>query len=190
VTLFVDGPDLEPADRLLRWIDARVARCPGALLKLPFDFVPGSSNRATVAGRLIHLEDAALGISLADRLRRPPSRRLWLSVRFTSEDAAAVFATHGEAAPRAQAERPAECLAVRVLGQLHCARGPSRCKRCEAAAAEPATPALLDLCPDHEEAARPTIEVERAGKKTFLPYDVLRRFASLDEARAFVERHA
>jgi hypothetical protein len=49
--------------------------------------------------------------------------------------------------------------------------------------------ALLDLRPDHEEAARPTIGVERDGEKAWVPYDVIRRFASVDEAKAFAERH-
>ena len=216
--IYVDGERLEPVAGLLRWIEERSARWPKTLFKLPFTFEPGATKRAVLGlsaegARPYHLDDSALGISLADRLRRAfrddedGRRAIWLSVRMGStldlagpgEDTsvASVFVVHepvgadieGSRA-RAQADRDPEGLAVRLLGHGHCARGSKRCKKCEAAAAEPATPALLDLRPDHEQAARPTIGTLRDGAEVWAPYDVLRRFDSSDEAARFAERHA
>ena len=129
---------------------------------------------------------------------------VWLSVRFgpligaadpSGLPVASVFAVHeriDDATPakdlRAQAERGTDCLAVRLLGYGHCARGTQRCEKCRETAARPATLALLDLCPDGD-AARPTVAVERGGKRVHVPYEVLRRFASDDEAKAFAARH-
>lgn len=217
---FVDGPSLEHDETLRRWLDARTAAHPRALLRLPFTFRAGTTNRAALGlpvgadeGWLHRLDDAALGVSLADRLRQllrghPPAERLavWLSVRLgptvgavapAELPVASVFAVHERLASdaqakdlRAQAQRGADCLAVRPLGRGHCARGPQRCEQCAAAASQPASLALLDLCPDDAHAARPTIAVVRRGKTEHVPYDVLRRFASADEARAFAARHA
>lgn len=214
--LWVDGPPLEPAEGLRRWLAARAARHPRALFRLPFTFAEGQTHRAALglprAGEMAsthRLDDAALGISLADQLRRlrgaaPGPCAVWLSVRVGALlDAAepgdlpvlSVFAVHervetaaaGEAL-RAQAARGPDCLAVRLLAHGHCARGPATCQRCAAAAKRPASPALLDLCPDGD-AARPTIGVEREGRQTWVAYDVLRWFASAEEARAFAADH-
>lgn len=215
-TIFADGPSLEHEETLRRWIEARTAAFPSALLRLPFTFFAGTTNRAALGlprsmdEAWVHrLDDSALGISLADRLRslrEGSSARcaVWLSVRMgpllpdvdpAELPVASVFAVHepiDDGAPakdlRAQAERGPDCLAVRLLGHGHCARGSLRCEACREAAARPASPALLDLCPDGV-AARPTVAVERGGKKVHVPYEVLRRFASEDEAKAFAARH-
>lgn len=214
--LWVDGPPLEPDKGLRRWLAARAAKYPRALFRLPFTFFEGQTSRAALglprAGETAsthRLDDGALGISLADHLRRLRGTAtgpcaVWLSVRVGSLLGAAepedlprlsVFAVHErvEAAAageelRAQAARGSDCLAVRLLSHGHCARGPAICQRCAAAAEKPASPALLDLCPDGD-AARPTIAVEREGQRTWVAYDVLRWFASVEEARAFATRH-
>lgn len=219
--LWVDGPPLEPEEGLRRWIAARAAKHPRALFRLPFTFAAGQTSRAALglpgAGETAsthRLDDGALGISLADQVRRLRGAEagpcaVWLSVRMgpllgpalpgteEPEDlpVAAVLAVHErvEAAAageelRAQAARGPDCLAVRLLSHGHCARGPAVCQRCAAAAEKPASPALLDLCPDGD-AARPTLAVEREGQRTWVAYDVLRWFTSVEEARAFAARH-
>lgn len=217
--IYVGGEAVEPVEVLLRWIGKRSAKWPETLFKLPFTFAPGTTNRAALGlpaageeARVHRLDDSALGISLADRLRRGAAKdagtaryAIWLSVRMGSllggagsdgTPVASVFEVHERIGAdvaardlRAQADRAPDGLAVRLLGRAHCARGSRRCKKCEAAAAEPATAALLDLCPDNEEAARPTVGVVRGGVKTWVAYDVLRRFASVEEAASFAERH-
>ncbi|HEY0883373.1 MAG TPA: hypothetical protein VGD87_17685, partial [Archangium sp.] len=81
--------------------------------------------------------------------------------------------------------RGPDCLAIRVLKPLHCARGAKACAKCKEAAAKPAVPKLLDVCP-YGVAARPTIET--AGKG-FRVYEVLQSFADVAEAKAFAEKH-
>lgn len=212
--VFLDGPPVAPEDELLRWIAAREAQEPRATFRLPFTWAPGEVNRATLGvgpgGKAYRLSDPALGISLEERLRTLRKDgdgvvSAWLSVRHGAllpEPAPAadappvlsVLAVHerieaGATGLRAQAARRTEDLVVKGMGKLHCARGGARCERCRAAEAEPATPALLDLRPDHPEAARPTVEVVRDGETTHRVYDVVRRFASADEARAFGAKH-
>lgn len=212
--VFLDGPPVAPEEGLLRWIAAREAQEPRATFRLPFTWAAGEVNRATLGagpgGKAYRLSDSALGIALEERLRMLRGEAggavsAWLSVRLGAllpEPAPApdappllsVLAVHeripdGATGLRAQAVRRPEDLVVKGMGKLHCARGGARCPKCEAAEAEPATPALLDLRPDHPEAARPTVEVVRAGETTHRVYDVVRRFASADEARAFGAKH-
>ncbi len=216
--VFLDGPPIAPEDELLRWIAAREAQEPRATFRLPFTWAAGEVNRATLGvgpgGKAYRLSDSALGIPLEERLRQlrrqdpgaeggPVSA--WLSVRLgallpepePAPDAPpllSVLAVHeripdGTTGLRAQAVRRTDDLVIKGMGKLHCARGSKRCERCKAAEAEPATPALLDLRPDDPQAARPTVEVVRAGETTHRVYDVVRRFASADEARAFGAKH-
>lgn len=76
---------------------------------------------------------------------------------------------------------------IRRLRPPHCARGPARCARCRAD--EPATICLLDTRPDPPEAARPTIALTAGGRTEHRPFDVVRTFASEDEARAHARAH-
>lgn len=212
--IFVDGSPVEPADRLQRWMADRLRRRPQVVLRLPFTFwaeprLAALGLALTRDGAALHrLDDTALGISLADRLRRLRGGDercvVWLSVRSgpllgqASPDGPpvlSVMAVH-ERIPddakgsdlHAQASRGPEELAVRLLRRIHCARGTARCVKCREAADEPPSPVLLDVAPDGD-AARPTIALEREGKTTYAPFDVLRRFASIEEARAFAARH-
>lgn len=214
--VFLDGPPVAPEEGLLRWIAARRQQEPRATFRLPFTWAAGEVNRATLGvgpgGAPYRLSDSALGVSLEERLRMLREDEdgvvsAWLSVRVGAllpepEPAPgappllSVMAVHERipdgTAPdtlRAQAARRTEDLTIRGIGELHCARGSKRCERCRAAEAEPATPALLDLLPDHPEAARPTIDLVRDGKAVHRVYDVVRRFASADEARAFGATH-
>lgn len=209
--VLLDGPAVVPEEGLLRWIAAREAQEPRATFRLPFTWAAGEVSRATLGvgpgGKAYRLSDSALGISLEERLhmlRGPEGGPVsaWLSVRLgallpepePASDVLSVLAVHeriedGTTGLRAQAVRRTEDLVVKGMGKLHCARGGARCERCRAAEAEPATPALLDLRPDHPEAARPTVEVARGGETTVRVYDVVRRFASADEARAFGAKH-
>ena len=212
--IFVDGSPVEPVDGLQRWIAERLRRRPDTVLRLPFTFwgeprLAAIGIARTRVGAVHHrLDDTALGVSLEDRLHllRGDDERcvVWLSVRSgrlfgpASPDGPpvlSVMAVH-ERLPddakgsdlRAQAARGDEELAVRLLRRIHCARGSARCEKCKAAASEPPAPVLLDVAPDGD-AARPTIALEREGKTTHAPFDVLRRFASIEEARAFAAKH-
>ncbi len=212
--VFLDGPPVDPEDELLRWIAAREAQEPRATFRLPFTWAAGEVNRATLGvgpgGKAYRLSDSALGISLEERLHMLRGAgdgvvSAWLSVRHGallpgpepapgSPPLLSVLAVHerieaGAAGLRAQAVRRTDDLVVKGMGKLHCARGSKRCERCKEAEAQPATPALLDLRPDHPEAARPTVEVVRDGEPTHRVYDVVRRFASAEEARAFGAKH-
>jgi hypothetical protein len=75
---------------------------------------------------------------------------------------------------------------IRLLGHGHCARGSARCARCREAEARPARPVLLDLAPDRPEAARPVLEV---WPGRFRVYDVVREFASREDALAYGREH-
>lgn len=213
--LFVDGPPLEPAQALEEWIAARTARRPQVVLRVPFTFwdEPRRAALGLVRERegaaLCRLDDTALGVALDERLRALQGAEgercaVWLSVRAgpligpAPSEGSPVFAVlevHERVpadaqagALRAQAARGDEELAIRLLRRLHCARGTARCAQCQVAAAEPPAPALLDVAPDGD-AARPTIAIERGGRTTHVPFDVLRRFATRAEAQAFAARH-
>lgn len=211
--VLVDGPPVEPEAELRRWLEARLAARPRAAFRLPFTFTGEETRRAALGlgGWTHRLEDPALGIPLAERIERlrggDARCTVWLTVRFGAllpaapldpqgPPVASVLAVH-ERVPDgargaellAQALRGDDEVAIRRLRPIHCARGEARCARCKEAAASAADPVLLDLAPDHPEAARPTIGVQRGGKTVWAAFDVLRRFASVEEARAFAAAH-
>lgn len=211
--VFLAGPAIAPAEPLERWIATELQRDPRAVLKLPFAIEPAAPRKAWLGvepkGAPVALDDSALGISLADRVRHacpgtPGRCVLWLSVRRGpllgapepgAPPAYAVLAVHDAVAAgteagalRAQVARAPECLAIRLLAHAHCARGPKQCERCREATALPASPALLDVCPAGD-AARPTIAVERDGQPGHRVYDVVRRFADAREAQDFAAAH-
>jgi len=126
---------------------------------------------------------------------------VWLAGRFGESmpqpdpDPATVFNVHavgvrveGDGPHYAQSVRGPDSLAIRMLAPGHCARGPMRCDKCKAAQQQPATPKLLDVAP-YGDYARPTIEIVAGDVKTWRPYDVIRTFASSEEARAFAQQH-
>ncbi len=203
--IFAPGPDVAgPAFK--PWLDAQQGE-----VKLPFT-VWREPKRAGAIGwheavpkETWRFGDLALGIPLDERLRQlcgaAPACRVWLSGRFGTpfgmpdEKPGEVFqvaAVHGavEKQPSlaAWSTRGPECLGVRAQKPLHCARGSGSCEKCKEAASKPSVPQLLDLCP-YGDAARPTVEVVREGKKTWRAYDVLRTFKDADEARAFATKH-
>jgi hypothetical protein len=154
---------------------------------------------------VLRFSDGALGIPLDERLRQlcadADPCRVWLAGRLGESmplpdpDPSTIFNVHavhgrveGEGPHAAQSIRDDACLAVRSLKHMHCARGPARCEKCKEAHDKPAAPKLLDVCP-YGDAARPTIEVARDGKKSFRPFDVLQTFATVEEARAFATKH-
>ncbi|PKL45688.1 MAG: hypothetical protein CVV41_01420 [Candidatus Riflebacteria bacterium HGW-Riflebacteria-1] len=74
---------------------------------------------------------------------------------------------------------------IKKLSVPHCKRGPERCEMC-LKTAEPHW-CLLDIDPPEKETMqRPVIEVEIDGERLFLVYDVIKRFASEEEARQFL----
>lgn len=75
---------------------------------------------------------------------------------------------------------------IRLLSDGHCARGAARCPRCREAEARPPRPCLLDTLPPRPEQARPVLEV---APGCFRPYDVVRVFATREEAEAHARAH-
>jgi hypothetical protein len=68
----------------------------------------------------------------------------------------------------------------------HCARGPKRCAKCAESAKEKVH-CHVRVFHDHGMIARPVLDIELLGEKTYLEYDVLQRFACLSEAKDFAE---
>lgn len=203
--IFAAGPSV--ADR---GFDAWLKGHAGPV-KLPFTIwraprrVGAIGVHSEMPASVLRFSDGALGVPLDERLRQlcgdADPCRVWLAGRLGESmplpdpDPATVFNVHavhgrveGDGPHSAQFVRDDACLALRMLKPLHCARGPARCEDCKAAQAKPPSPKLLDVCP-HGPAARPTIEVERDGKKSHRPFDVLQTFADAAEARAFAKRH-
>ncbi|MFO0598149.1 MAG: hypothetical protein U0228_22795 [Myxococcaceae bacterium] len=192
--IFANGPGLTDRD-FSTWVARQ------SLVKLPFTIwrtpqrVAAMGVVDTKPAETLRLDDSALGIALDERLRQlckdEDPCRVWLSGRL-APPGFSVVAVHekvqGAGPFSAQAARGPECLAIRLEKPIHCARGPSRCEKCRAAAAQPATPRLLDLCP-YGDAARPTLELTRDGKKRVVVFDVLRSFTDVAEAKAFASAH-
>jgi len=180
-------------------------------VKLPFTIwrtphrVGSIGVHTTMPASVLRFSDGALGIPLDERLHQlcgdAEPCRIWLAGRLGESmplpdpGPSTIFNVHavherveGEGPHAAQLIRGDECLAIRSLKRLHCARGPDRCASCKQAQAEPAAPKLLDVCPNGD-VARPTIEIVRDGETLFRPFDVLQTFASADAARAFAKKH-
>ncbi|PKL46222.1 MAG: hypothetical protein CVV42_17210 [Candidatus Riflebacteria bacterium HGW-Riflebacteria-2] len=74
---------------------------------------------------------------------------------------------------------------IKKLSVPHCKRGPERCQLCREMA-EPRW-CLLDVDPpDKEILQRPVIELAIDGERHFLVYDVIKSFASEEEARLYM----
>lgn len=208
--VFVPGVKAAPGVELDAWVMTR----PGVELKLPVTIWRGTIGEIEHAeigvvtdrtGEKLDLQDR-LGVALTDRLRTDCGDAarcvVWLSGRFgglvgdppAAVGAFSVLGYHGQvaadASPMASAARPTECLAIRLMQPIHCARGPKRCSGCREAMEVPAESRLLDLCPDNVEvAARPVIDIVRNGVTEHRVFDVVRVFADEAEGRAFAERH-
>ncbi len=233
--VFVPAGPLAPRHGVFGWL----ATHPEALVRLPVTLWLGPAGGLSEAAfglalqpdAGVTLNDAALGISLADRARQacgatspctlwltgswrvtpPPPRPLEglvnpgapgcgvrtieasASVRPGVLDVVSVGPRVNPDVPPPpgawfEVARPASCLAIRTLSPVHCARGATRCRRCAAASRSLAVPTLLDLCPDGP-AARPTVPTTRDGLTVQAPFDVLRTFATPEEARAFAAAH-
>ncbi len=209
--VFVAGVRAEAGPELDRWLAAHA----DDEVRLPFTVWRddlGDVQRVAVGvvesppEARLRLDDTALGISLRDRLHAACgdttrcvvllSGRFGLGRRGLGADGPAFFvlAFHGalpeDATATAAAARSPACLAIRTAHPLHCARGPSRCEGCREAANAPATPRLLDVCPDDAElVARPVVDIVRDGRTEHRVYDVVRVFADEAEARAFAAAH-
>jgi hypothetical protein len=70
----------------------------------------------------------------------------------------------------------------------HCARGPKGCEKCAETAKEKVH-CLVRVFDDHGMIARPVLEIERAGEKSYLEYDMLQRFSNLSEAKQYAEEN-
>jgi hypothetical protein len=195
--IFAAGPAVEDA-AFAGWLTGNKR-----LLKLPFTLWLGELSQvkqaavgdvATQPPKRLHLDDSALGVALNDRLRSLAKQEkrvvVYLAGRFSATDTFAVFAVHEKAEAgktlRSFDERGPGCLAIVTIKDLHCARGAGRCEKCDAAAAKPARPKLIDVCPYNAQVyARPTVELDGVSRV----YDVLETFESIDAARAFASKH-
>ena len=85
-----------------------------------------------------------------------------------------------------QKESPGLKFVIKKLSVPHCKRGPERCELCRKNS-EPRW-CLLDVDPpDKEMVQRPVIELSIDSERHFLVYDVIKSFASEEEARQFVK---
>jgi hypothetical protein len=178
------------------WLDAQ------GQVKLPFTVwrtptrVGAIGVHAQQPAKVLRFSDTALGISLDERLRQlcgdAEPCRVWLSGKRADATVFDVQAVHervkGDGPHVAYSVRKPDCLLIRTMKALHCARGPQRCAKCKAADATAPVPKLLDLCP-WGEFARPTVELVRDGEAQVRVFDVMRSFANVSEAREFATRN-
>lgn len=180
-------------------------------VKLPFTIwrkprrVGAMGVHAQQPAKVLRFSDGALGIPLDERLRQlcgdADPCRVWLSGKrgesmpLPDPDPSTVFNVHavherveGDGPHAAYSVRKPDCLLIRSMKPLHCARGPRNCEQCKAADAQPPVPKLLDLCP-WGDVARPTVEVVREGQKQVRVFDVMRSFSNATEAREFATRN-
>ena len=200
--IFAPGPSLTDPD-FESWLGAQKGP-----VKVPFT-IWRKPKRVGAIGvpdvqppRVFRFSDGALGVPLDERLRQLCGEaevcKVWLSGRFGESmplpdpDPSTVFNVHavheaitGLGALSTYSVRGPDCLAIRVLKPIHCARGTKRCSLCREAQTKPAQPRLLDVCP-YGVAARPTVETAKRG---FQPFVTLKSFADAAEARAFAEKH-
>lgn len=205
-TYFVSGPRVDDAAGLKRWLADQAS----GSLRLPFTLwrPPGDARPFGAIG--VHeeapdtrwrVDDSALGVALSQRLVQLCKQKERCLVWLTGSLGAVIddqpsFKLESSPEPlegpgphHAQAGRKPECLAIHVMKKGHCARGPASCEKCKTAAAEPARPKLLDLCPWPADAARPVVELVRGGEKTYRVYEVLKSFDTAEEARAFAAQY-
>ncbi|MBX3232964.1 MAG: hypothetical protein KIT84_11720 [Labilithrix sp.] len=195
--VFGDGPEVQNEEELAAWLaqQQRAVMLPFTVWRTP-PRVGAVGVHDAPPPKTCRLDDMALGVPLAERLRHlfddASPCHLWLAGRFASDDTFLVRAVHEPVTPspalRARSVRGPECLAIRALTPMHCARGSARCERCAEAALRPSSLALLDLCP-YGDRARPTTKTTRDGRAVWCAYDVLRTFASEAEATEFARRH-
>ncbi len=67
---------------------------------------------------------------------------------------------------------------------FHCARG-SGCKKCDALAAQGPKYTLIELIGRGGMIARPMMEIEFEGDKTWMEFDILETFENKDDAEAY-----
>ena len=84
-------------------------------------------------------------------------------------------------------KRPSEEI-IRVISPPHCARGPNGCEKCREAAKIKKI-CLLKIFFDHGEIARPMIELEQDGTRSFYEYDVIHYFQDKIEALEYSKKH-
>jgi len=74
---------------------------------------------------------------------------------------------------------------LKKIARVHCAKGPANCRNCKKYA-KGRRFGLLDTIPDeHPMVARPMIEVEIDGERTFVPYEVIAYFNTLEDAQEY-----
>ena len=72
---------------------------------------------------------------------------------------------------------------------FHCARGARGCAKCKALADEGAKYCLLSFFGGDGMAARPVMEIEWEGTKTWAEYDIVEIFNSEEEAKKYAKEH-
>jgi len=82
-------------------------------------------------------------------------------------------------------DRPHDYI-IRIISPPHCARGSKGCEKC-AEAAEVQIPCLIRVFLDGGMVARPMMEVEVDGALRLLEFDIIKRFTTVDEAKAYAK---
>lgn len=76
---------------------------------------------------------------------------------------------------------------LKKMSPIHCARGPTRCEKCKEYAQQTKIALLKVLTQDKGLQARPIIELEINGEKQFHPFDVIKYFDALEEAKNYAK---
>jgi len=80
------------------------------------------------------------------------------------------------------------CHIIRKVHLAHCKKGPALCAKCREMDVERIC--LLDIDPPQAgQIQRRVIQVSRAGQPTWVEFDIVRTFASQEEARAYAGLH-
>lgn len=78
---------------------------------------------------------------------------------------------------------------IKKMRSIHCARGPSRCKKCEEMAKEGEKVSLLKVFFGPGYISRPMTEVDIEGKITLCEFDIVKTFKDEKEARLYAKKN-
>ena len=78
---------------------------------------------------------------------------------------------------------------IRKRAQIHCARGPKWCTKCQEMAREKKY-CLIELFPEPGNVARPIDEFTIEGRKQMCEFDIIKVFNSEKEAKEYAEANS
>jgi len=76
---------------------------------------------------------------------------------------------------------------IKKMPYVHCARGSSRCVKCQEFAKKPETYALVKVFLTPSEYARPMTDIIINNERIYGAYDILKRFKDIIEAKNYAK---